>query len=106
LPGAPRRSEDLVHLLLEALGDGAGPVGELVLDLPGHRLELGPHEFGVCPGLLAIEHARADLDRVLHQSRGVSPGLGALPDQACGRLVVHDETVDAHAIADRGRVRV
>ena len=56
--------EDLGELTLEVLGDRARLVGELLLDALGRLLELGLDVLGVRAGLLAVEHARADLDGV------------------------------------------
>ena len=51
----------------------------------------------LAPGLLAVEHAGADLDRVEHQPRGVLAVLLALAREAHGARVVDDEAVDPQA---------
>ncbi len=96
--------EHLVDLLPELLGDLSRVVAELALDLLRDLLELGPHELGVGARLLAVEHARADLDRVGDHGRAVAPGLLALTDETGGRLVGDDEAVDEQAIALNGDV--
>jgi hypothetical protein len=54
-------------------------------------------KVGVGPRLLAVEHPRADGDRVEHQPRDVLAVGLALARQAHGRRVVHDEAVDPQA---------
>ena len=87
-------AEYLADELFEELGDRARLLGELRLDVARGLLELGLDELGVGAGLLAVEHARADLDGVADGLGGVVPVLLALPDDADGALVVDDEAVD------------
>ena len=70
------------------------------VQLRGRALELGLDELGVRAGLLPIEDARADLDRVAHQLDGVLAVLLALGDEPDGAFVLHDEAVDDHAPTD------
>ena len=87
-------AERLVDLCVEALGDGAGALDEAGVELARGALELGLDELGVRARLLAIEHAGADLDGVLHESRGVLAGVLAPPRETDDRLVGDDEAVD------------
>ena len=68
-------------------------------------LELAAHEVGVRAGLLAVEHARADLDRVDDRLDGVLPRLLALLHEAQRAVVLDDQAVDDQAVADRADVR-
>ena len=86
---APVLAEGLVDLRVEPLGDDAGALGELAAT-PRGLLELGSHEVGVRAGLLAVEHPRADLDRVERQL----PRVLVLARKAHGAFVVDDEAVD------------
>ena len=76
-----------------------------LFELGGGALELGLDELGVRAGLLAVEHARADLDRVADQLGRILAVLLALRDEPDGALVVDDEAVDDHAIAHDPDVR-
>ena len=97
----------LLDALVEELGDLARAVRELAVQVVRRLLELRLDELGVRAGLLAVEHARADLDRVARPSwTGSSPCLLALADEANGALVVHDEAVDRDAVADHADVRL
>ena len=98
--------EHVVHLLLEALRHRARTVGELVLHLLCHLLQLGLHELRIGAGLLTVEHTRADLDRVRHGACRIAAGLRALAHQPGGGLVLDHEPVDRDAIADRGDPRM
>ena len=88
------------NLLLEELGDRARLVGELDLHLLGGLLELGAHELGVGAGLLAVEHAGADLHGVAHRLDGVVAVLLALAHQPHGAVVLDHEAVDHEPVAD------
>ena len=99
-------AEELVHLLPQVLGHLLGPLGERRLDIARRAVELAAHEVGVGARLLAIEHARADLDRVDHRPRGVVAGLLALADEPHRALVVNHEPVDREAVADRADMRL
>ena len=79
---------------LEELGDRARLLGELLLDVLRGLLELGLDELGVRAGLLAVEHARADLDGVAHDLDRVVAVLLALTHQPDGAFVLDDEAVD------------
>ena len=59
-------------------------------------LELRAYELGVGARLLAVEHARADLDRLDDEARRILT-LGGEPD---GRLVVDRQPVDREAAVD------
>ena len=97
-------AEDLVDALAQMLGDRACLFGELAVQLRGGALELGLDELGVGAGLLAVEHARADLDGVADELDRVLAVLLALLDEPDGAFVVDDQAVDGHAITDaRGR---
>ena len=94
------------ELGLEELRDRAGLLGELLLHLPGGLLELHLDELRVGPRLLAVEHARADLDRVAHRLGGVVAGLLPLADEADGAFVVDHEAVDRHDLTEDPDVRL
>src|SRR3954469_24657069 len=96
--------ERLVDLAADLLGHLAGALGEHELDLARRLVELALHELGVGAGLLAVEHARSDLDRVRDHADGVGARLLPLPDEPDGALVVDDEAVDGEAVADRAYV--
>ena len=98
------RAEDLLDALVEVLRHLAGAVGELGVQLGGRLLELRLDELRVGAGLLAVEHARADLDGVAHRLDRIVAVLLALADEANGALVLDDEAVDRHAIADHADV--
>ena len=89
-------AEDLVDLRVEPLGHEAGTLDELLVEVASRALELGLDELRVGGGLLAVEHARADLDGVRDEARGVL-GLVRQPHSA---LVVDDDTVDVQAVGD------
>ena len=72
----------------------------------GRLLELRLHELRVRAGLLAVEHARADLDRVADRLGRVVAVLLALANDANGALVVDDEAVDRDDIAEYADVRL
>src|SRR6185437_13060164 len=94
------RPEHLVDALVEKLGELACAVRELAVQVVRRLLELGLHELRVRAGLLAVEHAGADLDGVADRLHGVVAVLLALADEPDGALVVDDEAVDRHAIAE------
>ena len=70
------------------------------LDLARGLLELGLDELGVGAGLLAVEHAGADLDRVVDQGDRVVAGFLAFAHEADRGLVVDDQAVDGEVLAD------
>ena len=89
-------AEDLVDLRVEPLGHLARALDELLVEVARSALELRLDELGVGAGLLAVEDAGADLDRVLDE-------LGRVPSlrgEAHDGLVVDDETVDVQAVGD------
>ena len=89
--------EDLVDLLVEPLGDPPRALDERRVELARGLLELRAHELGVDAGQLAIQHARADLDRLGHEAHGVV----AIGGQARGGLVVDGQLLDVEpAVAD------
>jgi hypothetical protein len=92
-------TDDVVDALVQAVGDAARAVDELRVELARRLLELGLDELGVGPGLLAVEDARADDDRVDDEARDVVAGLLALAGQAHRQRVVDGEAVDAQAAA-------
>ena len=94
-------AEDLVDLLAEVLRDQSRLVGELAVELLGALLELRAHVLGVCGGLLAVEHARADLDGVRDGLDRVVTRLLALADDARGGFVLDRQVVDGEPIAGR-----
>ena len=98
--------EDGRELVLERLVDRAGLLGELVLEVAGRLLELRLHELGVRARLLAVEHARADLDGVRDGPGRIVPVLLALADEPDGALVLHDEAVDRDPVAHHAHVRL
>src|SRR5918997_7162280 len=57
-------AEEAFELILHVLGDRTRLVGERPLDLARELLELALDEVDLGAGGLAIEHARADLERV------------------------------------------
>ena len=97
-------AEDRGELALEELGDRAGAVGELLLDVLGRLLELGLDEFGVRAGLLAVEHACPDHERVAHGLGRIVARLLALAHEPNGAFVLHVELADDEAVADHGHV--
>ena len=99
-------AEELVDLLPEVVGHLLGPLRERRLDVARRAVELAPHEVGVGACLLAIEHARADLNGVDHRSHRVVAGLLALSHEPHGALVVNNQPVDREAVADRADVRL
>ena len=94
-------AEDVGELVLEELRDRARPVGELDLNVLGGLLELGLDELGVGAGLLAVEHAGADLDGVTDRLDRVVAAVLALAHETDGAVVLDDEAVDDDAIAER-----
>jgi hypothetical protein len=92
--------EDLVDALAEELRDEPRLLRERALDLARDLLELGPDEVGVDLGLLAREHARADLDRVDEDGRRVGARLGALAHEVDRAAVAHGEAVGDDDVAD------
>ena len=89
--------EDLVDLGPEELGHDPRLVGERGLDLARDLLELVAHELGVDRGLLALEHPRADLDRVDHDARRrPRPPRSARSQERGGRGIVDDDVLDDH----------
>src|SRR3954466_3502360 len=107
LRDVPRlRAECLVDLAAELLGHLARALDQHQLDLARRLVELALHELGVRARLLAVEHPGADLDRVRDHPDGVGARLLALAGGPAGRLVVHDEAVDDHAVADRADMRL
>jgi hypothetical protein len=97
-------AEDRRELLLEELGDRARLGAELLLHLARGLLELRLHELRVRAGLLAVEHAGADLDRVEHGLDGIVAVLLALADEPDGAFVLDHEAVDRDAVADHSYV--
>ncbi len=93
-------AEDLLDALVEVLRDLAGRVGELRVEVAGGLLELRLDELRVRAGLLAVEHARADLDGVADRLGRVVAVLLALANDANRALVVDDEAVDRDDIAE------
>ena len=77
-----------------------------MLQLARGLLELGLDELRVGAGLLAVEHARADLDGVADRLDRVVAVLLARANEADGALVLDDEAVDRDAIADDADVRL
>ena len=69
------------------------------VELARGPLELRLDEVGVGAGLLAVEHPRADLDRVGDELRGGLAGLLALPGEPDGAGVLDDEPVDEQRLA-------
>ena len=98
--------EGLVELLVEPLGDLARALDELGVELARGLLELRLDELDVRAGLLAVQHAGADLDRVADDPRGIVTGLLARPHELDGRRVVDREPVDEHAVGEHGDARV
>ena len=93
--------EHLVQPALQGLGRRPGPLGELVAQLAGRLVHLGLDGLRVRAGLLAVEDAGADRDRVERELHGVLAGVLALAHEAQGGLVVDDEAVDGDAVTDR-----
>jgi hypothetical protein len=92
-------AEDVVDAGVEALGDRPRALDERRVELARRALELRLDEVGVGAGLLAVEHAGADLERVDDDRRGVLARLLALAREAHGGGVVDDQPVDAQALA-------
>ena len=95
------RPEDVVDVLAEHLGDELGLLGERALDLARDLLELGPDEVGVDLGLLAREHAGADLDRVGQQLGGIAARGDPLADELDRDAVAHGERVGDDGVAEQ-----
>ena len=90
-------AEDLVDLGPEELGDDPRLVRERGLDLARDLLELVAHELRVDGGLLALQHARADLDRVGHDLRPASsPASIRRSTNAAVGGIVDDDVLDDH----------
>ena len=100
------RPEHLVDLAAEVLRDRAGLVGELLVELTRRALELGLDVLRVGARLLAIEHTRADLDRVPDDLDRVLAVALALADEPHRGLVVHDQALDDNAVADDAHLGV
>ena len=96
-PGQPAALgvEYLVELRAELLGGRARLLAELGLHGLRHLLELGLDELGVGRRLLAVEHPRADLDRV----RDDLVRIRSLLHQAHQAVVDDHEAVDLDAVA-------
>ena len=94
--------EHLVDALVEELRDQPRLLRERPLDLARDLLELRPHEVGVDLGLLARQHARADLDRVDEHLGRVGAGLGALAHELDRAAVAHGEAVGDDDVAEDG----
>ncbi len=90
-------TEDLVDLRAEELRDDAGLVRERGLHLARDLLELVADVLRVHRRLLALEHARADLDRVRHDAHAALAGLHATGHVRGGRGIVDDDVVDDDA---------
>ena len=71
-------AKGLLELLVQALGDAPGSLDELGVEVAGGTLELGLDEVGLGAGLLAVQDAGTDLDRVEHELYRVRAGLLAL----------------------------
>ncbi len=96
------RPERLVELAVEHLGDRAGPLGELGLRLARRLLQLGLHELDVGAGLLPVQDARADLQRVRDHRGGIVTRLDPRPHELDDRRVVDRQPVDQHAVGEDG----
>jgi hypothetical protein len=89
-------AEDLVDLGTEELRDDPRLVRERALHLARDLLELVADELGVDRRVLALQDARADLDRVRDHVHGILAGIDAAIDERGRRRVVHDDVVDDH----------
>jgi hypothetical protein len=98
------RPEHLVDAIVEELRELARTVRELTVQIVRRLLELRLHELGVCAGLLAIEHARADLDGVQHDPDRIVAVLLALTDEPDGAVVLDHEAVDRDPVAHHAHV--
>ena len=95
--------EDLVDPLVEELGHRARPLGERGLDLARGLLELRPYEVGVGLGLLAVEHAGADLDRVdQHAAPGPRPPSARARTSSTAARSSHGQAVDDARVGEDG----
>ena len=84
------------------LGDDLlGGRAEAVLDLARGLLEVGAQHLDARAGLLAVQHAGADLDRVGDDARGVLAGVDRARDQLGGDRVVDDDVLDDQAADER-----
>jgi hypothetical protein len=97
-------TEDGRELLLEVLVDRARLVRELMLERARGLLELRLHELRVRAGLLAVEHAGADLHGVEHRLHGVVAVLLALADEPDRAFVLDNEAVDGDAVTEHADV--
>ena len=95
-------AEGRVDALRQLRADGPGALGELRLDLARLALELGLDVLRVGGRVLAVEHARADLDGLDDEIREVLAGVLALAGEAHGALVGQRQVLDADAVADQG----
>jgi hypothetical protein len=98
--------ERLVHLLAELVGHLAGAVGERHLHLARDLVELVLDELRVGAGLLAVEHARADLHGVGDHLDRVVARLLALADQPDRHFVGDHQAVDRQPVTDGPDVRL
>ena len=96
--------ERVDHVFAEELRDLARLVRELDVQLRGRALELRLDELRVRAGLLTVEDARADLDRVGHSLGVIVARLLALAHDAHGALVLDVELPDDEPVADHGHV--
>ena len=89
-------AEDLVDLRAEELGDHPRLVRERALHLARDLLELVADELRVDRRLLALQHPRADLDRVRDDLDRVLARLDPAVDERRRRRIVDDDVVDKH----------
>jgi hypothetical protein len=100
------RPEDRLEARLQIRGHALGLVGEARLHRARRALELRLDEVGLHAGLLTIQDAGADLDRVGHHGGRILACLRSLGHDPHGALVGHDEAVDAQAITEDADARL
>ena len=88
------RPERLLELLAQLGGHGLGGRAQLQFDLLGRVLEVLPQDLHAGAGLLTVEHAGADLDRVRDHASGIVPRVDPRTHQVGCRRIVDDDVLD------------
>ena len=94
-------AEEALELLHEPFLDRPRPIREGTLGLRGRMLQLVADRLDLGPGCLAVEHARADRERVGDRLLGGDVPLEAALDQLDQRTVRDRKPIDQHLVAAR-----
>jgi hypothetical protein len=94
-------AESLLQTLLDPLHRLAVLLVDHLAVRPRQLLELAPHVVDLGRGLLAIQHAGADLDRPPHAAAGLLARGRALADHPGGALVGDREPLDHDPVVDQ-----